>query len=218
MLLTLRPAVGEQEDVSCGRSAAERIFVRRLKAIVMIYESHPWRADLKRFARTLANARTMTMENESESARVERAVMYGFFALRKLEESDKLTKDTQSQTLKWHRFPAIIGKRMPRHKRQELDDYFDMLSPERVQLSPRELANQVIHSYVFTHLVDSRDRLRGVFVASDRGRKRGVLYLPAWRIVLLFRRVASDIPTYSSWTYDPKSGEYLYYAESRARK
>ena len=89
----------------------------------MIYESHPWRADLKRFARTLAAARVKTADDETENARIERAVMYGFFALRKLEDSHKLTRDTEARKQTWQRFPALAGRRMPRHKRQELDDY-----------------------------------------------------------------------------------------------
>lgn len=104
---------------------------------------------------------------------------------------------------------------MPRHRRQEVDEYFELDRPEKVLLTARELANKVIHSYVFLHTVDHKERLRGVFVASDIGRKRGVLYLPAWRIVRLFRHVAADVPISWRIVYDPVSGTYAYDARRR---
>lgn len=178
----------------------------------MIFESHPWRDDLKRFSRSLAKARATPLVTETQSARVERDIMYGFFAVRKLEESHKLTRNTERRKLKWIRYPAIAGRRMPRHRRQELNEYFDLQKPEKVDLSARELANQVIHSYVFVHIVDRKERLQGVYVTSDYGQNKGVLYVPAWRIVKLFHRVAVDEPTWWRWTYDSSTGAYLYSA------
>jgi hypothetical protein len=87
--------------------------------------------------------------------------MYGFFAIRRLAESNKLTGDTTQRKLAWKLFPSSGATRIPPHKRQDIDKYFDLAHPLRIILSIRELANQVIHSYIFVHEVDSRDRLRG---------------------------------------------------------
>lgn len=143
--------------------------------------------------------------------------MYGFFAVRKLEESHKLTAETKLRTYAWTRYPAVAGKKMPRHRRQEIDEHFDLTRPEKVLLTARELANQVIHSYVFVHIVDRKEQLRGIFVTSDLGRNRGVLYVPAWRIIRLFRRVAADDPTNWQMTLDRETGEYRYKSWKRRK-
>lgn len=177
----------------------------------MIYESEPWRSDLVRFARSIDRVRRCAIATQAESFRVERDVMYGLFAIRKLLESHKLTSVTEVDRRKWTAYPAIRGRAVPRHKRQDIEDFYDLNRPRRVELSVKQLANQVIHSHIFIHRVDTKARLKGIWVASDRMHRTLLLYIEAWRLTKLFVRVAQDQPASGGWDYDSEHDRFHYW-------
>lgn len=183
----------------------------------MIYESGPWRNDLIRFARSLEQARKRKWPTDAQSWRIERDIMYGFFAIRKLLESYKLTSVTDADRRGWTAYPAFKHREVPRHKRQDIETFYDLGRPTKAVLSVSELANQVIHSHIFIHRVDAKERLLGVWVASDRFHRKQLLYLEAWRIAKLYMRVAQDQPRSRGWRYDATMDKYHYWNSHRTR-
>jgi hypothetical protein len=174
----------------------------------VIEESLYWRTDLQRYARTLHAWRHKRLSRDLDWARIERSVMLGFFSIRRLLESYKLSDDTRDLLVQVTQYPFKQASHLTLLNWSNLDRHYDFARPNDSQLSLRELSNQVIHSYVFSLASNSRHRLAGMFVSSEFRRRRSVAYLPAWRIVRLFRRVAADWPDAMDMRWDERFGDF----------
>jgi hypothetical protein len=174
----------------------------------VIEESLYWRLDLQRYARMIDAWRRKRLRRDIDWARVERSIMLGFFSIRRLLESYKLSDDTRDLSVQVTQFPFKQGSHLTLLNWSKLDRHYDLAKARDSQLALRELSNQVIHSYVFSLASNSRHRLAGVFVSSEFRRRRSVAYLPAWRIVRLFRRVAADWPDAMDMRWDERFGDF----------
>ena len=158
----------------------------------MISDSEPWKKELGRFAGAIRELRRSPEWTETYSFRVEKAVMLGFFIIRRLIESSKLTEEVMAHELRTIRYPNL-GSVPDLMNWQELDRHFNFeaASPRRVPL--KQFYNQAIHSFVFIPYRGGRGAA-GVFVASDWERKRALHRVTLTEIERLFRKVATDQP------------------------
>lgn len=142
----------------------------------MIWESHPWRAELCRIAERLGDLRAyLDWEDEDLAFEIERDVMVGAYAIRKLIEAQKVAQSTLSRTVEAETF-ALKGDVPDLMNWHHLDRFYDFETPTDVQVGPVDLCNQLIHSFIFMRESDREGGndgtagLRGFFVASDRVR------------------------------------------------
>jgi hypothetical protein len=101
--------------------------------------------------------------------------MVGFFYVRKLIESRKLSRDFADRQITATAYPAK-GKHVHlMNCQRDLDELFDMSAPKQLAMKIEDLANQLIHSYIFYLSTEETGPLRGILVASDRIRNRELL-------------------------------------------
>jgi len=127
----------------------------------------------------------------------------GFYAIRKLLDTVKVSESTKKAAyeLPWH--PAI--KPVDILNWHRLDELYDMESQGRETRDIRFICNLFIHSFVF--MVSGDDRIDGVYVASDRTRNKKVYFVPLSHILAMFRLVGRDYPANASFKRNAETGE-----------
>ena len=132
----------------------------------MIWESWYWRTDLKKFADSLR--RRQNQMRDPSLARCEQTFMVGFFYVRKLIESRKLSRDFADRQVKAISYPTM-GKHIHLiNFRRDVDELFNLDAPKQTSVKVEDLANQLIHSYVLYLSTNKERGLDGILVASFR--------------------------------------------------
>lgn len=177
----------------------------------MINESVYWKEELARWANHLAQRQRARFWTERAHARVEKAAMLGFFAIRRLIESGgRLSDATICLPVRGHAYPRQSDY-MTSVNNHKVDVHFDLEKPKCTTLPLSELANQFIHSHVFTLVQRRSGGLQSILVTSDRGRHKACLDVPVSEIVRAFRRASRDYPTQVSARYDPSRRDFVYH-------
>ena len=123
----------------------------------------------------------------------ERDLLWGFYAIRKLIESQKLCTETVRLQLSIHAYPTNDSG-ITWFNWRDLDRHFRLDARQSESRSLAFTANQFIHSYVFAPYTDEAGGLGGVFVASDKMLKNRVYQVELSTIVTCFERVGLDSP------------------------
>ncbi len=130
-------------------------------------------------------------------AGLERTIMLGFYAIRKLMDSFQpmLPKESRS-SIELQSFPST-GKGFSELFWPTVEEHFDLSSPKIIRLETRMVCNQVIHSYVFSPWFDRSNRLEGLFFCSreeaegKKGQPGRVFRLELQSVINLFEIVAT---------------------------
>ena len=172
----------------------------------MIWESHYWKDDLLRRAKSLRGRKSQRRWPDPSLARVEQEVMLVAYSMRKLVEATKLSDDVVAKRVR-ARSHSAFGKRITRMNWHRIDELYDLESFDEADISTVQLCNQIIHSYVF--VVDAAsDGLQGFFVTSDHKRNERLLYLPIDEFIGLIEMVGNDYPDHVVTVWNEKHGDY----------
>lgn len=170
----------------------------------MIWESHLWKDDLLKQAIELRRRKTQTRWPESSFAKLEQLLMLGFYSVRKLHESNKLSTLTMKQTISLVEYPAT-GKTITMLNWHNLDELYDLDSTTTVDRDVLFVCHQFVHSFVFSPVFDDNDRLDGVMFASDRQRHTSLLQISIDQVVQLFEEVGNDYPSSATYKLNGKT-------------
>lgn len=158
----------------------------------MIHESRYWKAPLLRSANWLERLRFDESSEERVLVRVERELFIGFYSIRKLLETFKLSPSTKSLVFHLQWSPCM--KMVDYFNAHRIEELFDL---DAIHLEDRDLAflcNQFIHSYVFVPVHHEAGALAGVYVSSDRSRHEKLYFVELSQVVHAFRTVGRDYP------------------------
>jgi hypothetical protein len=178
----------------------------------MIWESYYWKADLRRRSSALRKRVTQKRWTGTSLAKCEQTLMLGFYSIRKLIESAKLT-DTVTDSAYLIRAYPPTGKRITLINNHKLEELYDLGAPRKERIKLRDLCNQFIHSHVFS-LVVEEGALTAVWVASDRQRSRFLIEVTVETIIKIFELVSDDEVGSAHFKFDQKEGDYR--VENRA--
>lgn len=159
----------------------------------MIDDSIPWKEDLLRIADVLERRTAQRRWTERTSFLVERDVMNAAYAVRKLTEARRISDELAAEPVVCGRH-SLTGGPVDIWNRYEFYEHYDMERPETVSLSLGEFCNQIIHSWIWMLSATEPPSalFDGIYVSSDRARKRHVYFLPADRLISTFRSVGLD--------------------------
>jgi hypothetical protein len=159
----------------------------------MINESHYWKTPLLRAATWLERLRLTDANEERALVRVERELFVGFYAIRKLLETFKVSPETRTMEFPLQWSPCIkMVDYMNAHRVEEL---FDLDTQHTEQRHLGFLCNQFVHSYVFVVMPDDEGRIAGVYISSDNTRSEKLYFVTRAQILLAFRTVGKDYPS-----------------------
>lgn len=171
----------------------------------MIWESSYWKEPLLASAQWLSRVRLSEKTSDKTYVRIEKAVFLGFYSIRKLLDSRKLSDVTTllSFKLEWH--PNRI--QVNQFNWQKLEKLYDTNVLRAETRDIRFLSNLFIHSYIFL-TVEGDGRLKGFFVSSDRDRNKKVYFVDLRHVLTAFRTVGRDYPVDVMCSWEPSIADY----------
>ena len=158
----------------------------------MIYESRYWKEPLLRAATWLEKLRARDETIDASLARVEREIFIGFYAIRKLLDTFKVSTSTRKMTfgLLWSPCLGQIDY-MNSHRIDELFDLGKSLTETR---DIGFLCHQFVHSYVFLTVLGVEGELTGFYVSSDHSRSKKLYFISLEQVLCAFRTAGRDYP------------------------
>jgi hypothetical protein len=167
----------------------------------MIYESGFWKDDLLRSAEDLRRRCKQKRWTEVSIARLEHRVMVGFYAVRKLREARKIADRLRNRQVPLTEFPPS-GRPIRRANRIEIDEIYDLNSQKLVKKPLDFVANQIIHSFIFTPGFNETGLLEQLFFASDDQKDFRVFSVAIEEIANLFEEVGNNYPSKMTTVFD----------------
>ena len=169
----------------------------------MIWDSSFWKKPLLDAATWLQRVRFRENTRERTYVRIEKEIFIGFYTIRKLLDTFKVSDSTKTAmyNIAWH--PNI--KPVDYLNWHRIDKLYDL---ERSSTETRDigfLCNLFVHSFIF--VVSGEERLDGVYVASDRTKNKKIYFVPLSHILSIFRLVGRDYPASASFVRNPETGE-----------
>lgn len=158
----------------------------------MIQDSIPWRMELLATAERLEKRKSQRRWTDRTGFLVERDVMVGAYSVRRMKESFKVSDNLASRT--WPvRIHEPCGPVPDVHNNHKLWDLYDLGKGRGAELSLTNVCNQVIHSWIWGFAAGENGvGLDGVFVSSDRKRRKCLYFLSIDMLVDLFRSVGEE--------------------------
>lgn len=166
----------------------------------MIYESYPWKQDLRRRKNLLIRYNTAEQfEKDDDKAYtvIEKAIFYSAFIIRKLHECDKLSTEADSRKLHISKYPAKREFNKIHHSLKE--DSHRWEQGIHIDVPARDVCNWLIHSFIFEILFDEFGKVESFAVSSDFDRNEWlyIIDLSDWIEYMDF--VASDFVVASNY-------------------
>jgi hypothetical protein len=171
----------------------------------MIWESGPWKESLLKSADFLAKVSLTTRTSETTLVRIEKELMIGFYSIRKLLDTFKISNNTKAMTfdIKW--YPNI--KSVDYMNWHKLSDLFDLGKQNTETRDLGFICDRFVHSFVFIPASEHR-KLSGVYISSDRDKKQKCYFIELPQILNAFRTVGNDYPSTLELTRDPSTGQF----------
>lgn len=165
----------------------------------MIYESHYWKESLLKSANWLSNLRLSENSRESTYVKLEKELMLGFYSVRKLIETIKISDSTKSLKfdIHWYKNKKVVNWLNHLY----IHENYDLNKSNYEQRNIEFICNLFVHSFVF--VVSGAGKLDGVYVATDRQKNKKVYFVPLNIILKIFRSVGRDYPNSATFTKLP---------------
>ncbi|WP_275544560.1 MULTISPECIES: hypothetical protein [unclassified Pseudomonas] len=158
----------------------------------MIHESSYWKDDLLKLASRLERRLIQTRWDEKNFYTVEKEIFIGFYSIRKLIESKKVSdhiskKKYNIQEIPYRGNPESIITRIK-------EPEYEFRNLKYTEISIYDLCNQFIHSHHFVPFIPNGKNLIGFFFCSDHKRKSGLYLITLFDVVDIYRSVGKNYP------------------------
>jgi hypothetical protein len=171
----------------------------------MISESHIYKDELLKFAADLKKRLIKMRWTERSILIVEKELFYGFFIIRKLCETLKI-----SDSLKIKCYPVCVHdinapfdiNFTTDHKILEHID-FENQSIEYMKIT--EICNQFIHSFLLRICSDEKGGLHSILVSSDWFKSRKCLMIEINTVIKIFKEIGKNYPHEIHWTRESET-------------
>lgn len=157
----------------------------------MISESSYWKGDLLKLGLKLERRIIQKRWGSKNIFALEKDLFIGFYAIRKLIESKKISdslklKEYQILEFEYHGTNNSIIDYFSEEK-------YNFDKPNKKKLTIAQLCNQFIHSFYFSPYV-SGELLIGFFICSDHQREKGIYMVTILDIIDIYRIIGSNYP------------------------
>lgn len=146
-----------------------------------------WLAELEQSAVSLEKLYRSNDWNDDSEFSVEKSIFLGFYAIRKLKESNLLSNKVISLNWKITTYPKSDKPRQNKF----LNDY-QLFSGGFEELNLAVLCNQFIHSNHFSPFIPDGSFCVGFFFASDRESKKKLYYMQLVTVINVFLSVVHE--------------------------
>lgn len=172
----------------------------------MIWHSVYWKEELFRHGRKLRRRQNQKSWVERSTAGLEKEVMIGFYAIRKLIEAHAISDELRDRPLRLQAYPWT-GSRVTFMNWDKIDQKYDLDKPVWVSKSVMWIANQFIHSFAFMAGLNPEGGLDILF-NSDRTRRDYLYSIPVDSVITLFEEVGDNDPASMELWYNEERGDF----------
>jgi len=173
---------------------------------LLIHESVHWKKPLLAAANWLDLLRIRKRNEERSFVRIERELFVGFYAIRKLLDTFKISPSTRTIAFSLIYSPCI--KLVDYLNSHRIDELFNLKVIHTESRDLEFLCNQFIHSYVFIPALHEDGRLAGIYITSDRSRQQKLYFVELTQILIAFRAVGSDYPVSQHMQRNEKTSQW----------
>jgi len=159
----------------------------------LISESRYWKEPLLETAKVLRSEPLLENLDECDQVQIEKEVMIGFYSIRKLLDTVKVSDSIKRMTitLTWFENKSQVDI-LERH---DLDKLYDLSKGHEETRKLRFICDQFIHSYVFIQSADEKGRLNGFYFSSDKEKNNKLYFMDATNVITIFEKVGENYPT-----------------------
>ncbi len=169
----------------------------------MISESYPWKQELRRLACLIRTETAKPIDiasmDERSEFKLERAIFYAAFVVRKLIENKKITDKVAGHSVEVKAFGSRRQKVgnviFAMSTSCDLDKEYDLARPYRVRMSPSDLGGKIIHSHKLMWECADDGCILGMYLCSYRQAEDRLVLLPLELFCSVIKRVANDAVT-----------------------
>ncbi len=142
----------------------------------MISESSYWKNSLHKHAEMLNEKLDQRVWRDSSFSKVEQSVMMSCYIVRKLAESKNITDAKFKMPLKMRCFEAT-GETADFLNNHKIDSLYHLDGGKDVIKPLSYIANQLIHSFIFSPVFESARKIKGFAFNSDRSKGKELYFL-----------------------------------------
>lgn len=159
----------------------------------MIEEESYWRADLKKASERLKNRYQQRRWSSRTLYQIEKEIFLSAYIIRKLMDSGKVARVVSGLNIRIKEYPILAGAE-PSADTKALVATYDIYHGRDELLSVKKLCDQLVHSYIFSPLILSREHgvVFGIYFASDSESRKGVYYSPLVKIIEVIASAADN--------------------------
>lgn len=187
------------------------------KEAFLILESWPWKQELLNHANviseTLVNYSSTDIEEEELGAmefRLERAVFYSAYIIRKLIENGKLTDICSTQKISVSVYKSIATQPSIRKSfGLEMGRNFESFENNKITLQLDSLMSEIIHSFLLVWQRGDSGQLEGMLLSSYKNQTKRALLLKFDQLIEIIRSVGNDDVVKIDSSVDPETGEVV---------
>lgn len=178
----------------------------------MISESYLYKEELLRFADDLKRRQNQKRWLPRSSLLVEKELFFGFFLIRKLLETPKISDSLRNSSypISVYKIDAPVDINWTNdHK---AIDYIEFDAPQNGTLYIKRICDQFVHSFLF-YLVhdDESGGLHSVMLSSDYVKSKKCFGIDIETIINVFTAFGNNYPDRISWKRKPGTCEIVSY-------
>lgn len=170
----------------------------------MIWESCYWKEPLLESAKYLRRLRLTDRTTERTFVRIEKEIMLGFYSVRKLLDTFKVSDS--SKKLKYDVFWHKNIRPVTYHNWHHIDELYDLEKNHTESRDIRFICDKFIHSYVFI-LAEEDMRLKGFYITTDTLKNKKCYFVSTDSVISIFRTIGRDYPANFQHSVNTETGE-----------
>ena len=185
----------------------------------MINESFYWKNELLKISgKIFKRTKSKRYWTSSQEGTFEKEIMFGFYIIRKLIESKKLSNSLVSTKLVGRKFISN-GKNVTILNNHRIDELYKLTDGKKEKFDLIFLCNQIVHSYIFLPVFEdgikpNNSILSGIWFCSNEKRNETLYELNIESIIILFQKISNDYPSRSSFHFDLVKRDYKVFNEN----
>ena len=154
--------------------------------MIETYTKKYWLEELKNSCLFLENLYRKQEWSHELEFRCEKAIFAGFYAIRKLLESNLVEQKIVDRNTKLIKYNPIDREAFESAFSEKWTSAYKFINGDEWQLSLEKICNQFIHSKIYSPFVPGGTWCVGIFFVSDRDYQKGVYYAQLVRVIETF--------------------------------
>lgn len=170
-------------------------------------ESRYWKEDLIGIYRRIKPKENPSRWSEKQMVIFEKDIILGFFIIRKLMETHKVSSKTKNYNIKVFRAKSL--KKIDDKNFWDIEEIYDLKNETIVTKDIHFVCNQFIHCNAIYAYRDKNRNWSGLYICSDFERNNYIYRISVEEILNVFDRASKDYPCSVSLIYSSKNDSYF---------